>query len=77
MMRTTVDNGEWICDICGAIESDNEGECFEQHIEKHKISEQQYDEFVKKKGGASQLRVKLLSWSNNVELAIISYVRQT
>lgn len=77
MTRTTVDNGEWICDICGAMESDNESESFEQHIKKHKISEQQYDEFNSKKGGVSQLRVKLLSWSNNVELAIMSYVCQT
>lgn len=77
MMRTTVDNGEWICDICGAMESDDESENFEQHIKKHKITEEQYDEFVMKKGGVSQLRVKLLSWSNNVELAIMSFVCQT
>ena len=77
MMQTTVDNGEWICGICGAMQSDNESVSFEQHIRQHKISKQQYKEFIKKKGGVSQLKVKLLSWSNNVELAIMSFVCQT
>jgi len=60
------------------MDIDNENLTFEQHLGHHRISTEQYNHFVNDiSGGTTPLEVKLLSWSNNIEEAIISFVSQT
>lgn len=78
-MRIMKDNN-WFCDLCGTTSKDEgmENVTFEQHLGHHCIEKSQYEHFTQTiHGGASQLRVKLLSWSNNVKEAIIAFVSQT
>lgn len=76
----TIKNEEWFCMLCGCESRDEEwkGVTFEKHLAHHSISQQQYNVFVhEQKGGLEPLKVKLLSWSNNVENAIVAFVSQT
>ncbi|MGL5594664.1 MAG: FAD-dependent thymidylate synthase [Cetobacterium sp.] len=71
---------QWQCQICGDYQSDflDGNSTFEEHLEYHKISEEQYYNFINiNKGGTSKMRVKLLSYSNNIELVLISFIQQT
>lgn len=71
---------EWRCLLCGADSKDIDQQniTFEEHLNHHRISIAQYNDFIyKNNGGISNLKVKLLNWSNNIELSIISFISQT
>ena len=81
MMPTTeIQDKTWQCKICGSFSTDKDqsGITWEQHLDSHNIHQDRYDTFVNEDlGGTAKLNVKLLSWSNNVELALISFISQT
>lgn len=80
MTKIINEKEEWFCHICGSDSMDegNVGLSFKQHLDNHHISIEQYNRFINElSGGTSLLRVKLLSWSNNIEEAVIAFVSQT
>jgi|CXWL01.1.fsa_nt_gi thymidylate synthase (FAD) len=69
----------WHCKICGNFSSDFEEQehSWEDHLKHHEISEEQYRRFTEdNSGGVSKIKVTLLSWTNNAELAILSFMNQ-
>lgn len=79
-MKVTENNSDWFCDLCGSEKKDfeNMDVSFEEHLKHHNISKEQYNTFtIKKHGGIEPLKVKLLSWTNNIEESIVSFVSQT
>lgn len=73
-------NFQWQCKICGNFSTDTEEKfrTWEEHLDHHKITQERYDQFIKEYlGGLTKMKVKLLSWSNNIELAIITFINQT
>jgi flavin-dependent thymidylate synthase len=79
-MKIIENNEKWFCHLCSSAsdDSDNQNVSFDQHLKHHNITHEQYNYFIKDlHGGTSQLKVKLLSWSNNIEETIIAFVSQT
>ena len=69
----------WRCKICGNFSTDFEeqGRTWEDHLTHHEISQKQYTHFVEdNSGGVSKIKVTLLSSTNNIELAILSFMNQ-
>lgn len=79
-MNITNKKLDWFCHLCASSSEDSENfnVNFEEHLRHHRISKNRYEYFVDKAhGGTKPLKVKLLSWSNNIEESIIAFVSQT
>lgn len=72
---------EWECNICGSSSRDSDecGRSLEQHLQiQHKLSLEEYDRLVREvKIGSSHLKVKLLNYSNDITLPVVSFLSQT
>lgn len=71
---------KWHCKLCGNYSTDLEevGRTWGDHLNHHRISLRRYRNFVDEMGGGvSKMRVNLISWSNNIEDAIVTFISQT
>ncbi|WP_312432557.1 FAD-dependent thymidylate synthase [Lacrimispora sp.] len=76
-----INKEKWECNICGSssMDSDESHRSLEEHLQcQHDLSRKEYFELVDGlKIGASHLRVRLLNYSNDITLPIISFLSQT
>ena len=80
-MTKIIEKSGWECNICGSSNMDSD-EChstLERHLqERHNLKLNEYKKLVfEDKIGSSHLKVKLLNYSNDITLPIISFLSQT
>lgn len=80
-MTETINDVSWECHICGSSSTDSdEGQrLLEQHLKaQHNLGLEEYNRLVDEiKIGSSHLKVKLLNYSNDITLPIVSFLGQT
>lgn len=80
-MTKIIDQEQWECNICGSssMDSDEVYRTLEQHLQiQHNLDIKDYARLVDElKIGTSHLTVKLLNYSNDITLPIVSFLSQT
>lgn len=77
----TINEIRWECNICGAssMDSDESQRTLEKHLQvQHNLGLEEYNRLVNEnKIGSSHLKVRLLNYSNDITLPIVSFLSQT
>jgi thymidylate synthase (FAD) len=80
-MTETIKPIRWECNICGSssMDSDENRRSLDQHLHaQHNLTLEEYNRLVDKdKIGCSHLKVKILNYSNDITLPIVSFLNQT
>ncbi len=80
-MTETINSIRWECNICGSssMDSDESQRSLEQHLQvQHNLTLKEYNRLVDEmKIGSSHLKVKILNYSNDITLPIVSFLSQT
>ena len=80
-MTKIIDQTKWECNICGSssMDSDEIYRTLEQHLQiQHNLDMKEYTRLVDElKIGTSHLTVKMLNYSNDITLPIVSFLSQT